>query len=358
MSPPVTIREIARQAGCSKSAVALVLQDSPRCSAALTARVRRVADVLGYRKNPALVTRMAYVGSRGRRPMVGPSLAYLSDVERAVVLADERSERAGYLGAKARAEELGSSLDLLCYGDQEVGLERLHRVIAHRGILGLVIAPHTTPQIELALNWNEFAIVCAGFSVRAPRFDRVGFDHYEALLDVCALAWGRGYRRIALAMTADSDARVMHLARAAFLRWQSDAKGSPLPVHILQPERPAEVHAWYRRCRPDCVIFYGEVRLLREAGVPVGRDVAVATPLLSASQREFGGFNIQLRDLTAACVDMVLAKLARNERGLPPMRQTLLLQAPWADGPAAFVPAAGRETRARRSGSKSPGKLV
>ena len=357
MSPPVTIREIARQAGCSKSAVALVLQDSPRCSAALTARVRRVAAALGYRKNPALVARMAHVGSRGRRPVAGPSLAYLSDVGRSVVLAEDRPERTGYLAAKARAEELGSSLDLLCYGDRAVGLERLHHVIAHRGILGLVIAPHTTPQIELALNWNEFAIVCAGFSVRAPRFDRVGFDHYEALLDVCALAWERGYRRIALAMTADSDARVMHLARAAFLRWQSDARGSPLPVHILQPERPDEVHAWYRRSRPDCILFYGQVRLLREAGVPVGREVAVTTPLLSAHQREFGGFNIQLRNLTSACVDMVLAKLARNERGLPPMRQTLLIQAPWVDGPAAFTPAAGRRTRVRGARTKLPGKL-
>jgi DNA-binding LacI/PurR family transcriptional regulator len=274
----------------------------------------------------------------------GPSLAYLSDLDRSILLSEERTERAGYLGAKARAEELGCTLDLLCYGDPRVSLDSLHRMIAHRGIQGLVIAPHTTPQIELNLDWNDFAIVCPGFSIRSPRFDRVGFNHYEALLDVCGMAWEKGYRRIALAMTADSDARVMHLARAAFLRWQSDAQASPLPVHILTPKDPAAVNAWYRGCSPDCIIFYGRVQLLRDAGVPVGGEVAVTTPLLSAQQREFGGFNIQLRDLTATSVDMLLAKLARNERGIPSMRQTLLIQAPWVDGPAAFKPPVGKRS--------------
>jgi len=353
MPAPVTIRDIARQAGCSKSTVALVLQNSPRCSAATSARVKCVAEAIGYRRNPALVARMAYVGSRRRHPGMGPSLAYVSDLDRATLLASDCPVRGGYLGAKARAEELDCPLDLVCYTSPEASLESVHRNLAHRGVLGLVLAPHSTPQIELALDWNEFAIVSAGFSIRLPRFDRVGFDHYEALLDVCALAWERGYRKIALVMTADSDARVMHLARAAFLRWQSDAAALPLPVHILTPSHFAAVGTWYRDCRPDCILLYGEVKLLRDAGLPVGREVAVATPLLSERQREFGGFNIQLSDLARTSVDMVLAKLARNERGLPPMRQTLLIQAPWVDGPAAFMPAARmlrRGTAARYRG--------
>jgi hypothetical protein len=100
------------------------------------------------------------------------------------------------------------------------------------------------------------------------------------------------------------------------------------------------------------------VSLLEESGVPVGRGVAVATPLLSQSQPEFGGFNIQLGDLTATCVDMLLAKLARNERGIPSMRQTLLIQAPWVDGPAAFTPVAPKrpEPGARRRRLAENGK--
>ncbi len=351
MPAPVTIRDIARAAGCSKSTVALVLQNSPRCAATTSARVKRVAEELGYRRNPALVARMAYVGSRRRHPGLGPALAYVSDLDRATLLAPDCPLRDGLLAARARAEELGSSLDLVCYTAAEASLESVHRNLAHRGVLGLVLAPHTTPQIELALDWNEFAIVSLGFSLRAPRFDRVGFDHYEALLDVCARAWERGYRRIALVLTADIDARVMHLARAAFLRWQSDAAATPLPVHILTPPRLTAVAAWYRGCRPDCIVCYGDVALLRAAGLPVGRGVAVATPVLSDRQREFGGFNIHLRDLARTGVDMVLAKLARNERGVPPMRQTLLIQAPWVEGPAAFVPAA--RMLAGRSGLRS-----
>ncbi len=335
-----TIRDIARQTGFSKSTVALALRDSPLCAEATRRQVKRAAADLGYRRDPALVARMAYVGARGRRGSAGPSLAYLTDYDRRTVMSTERPGQNGFLAARARAEELGCTLDLLCYGGPELSLARLHRILASRGILGLVIAPHSTPQIELELNWHEFAIVCVGFSIRAPRFDRVGFDHFEALIDVCEGTSQRGYRRIALVMSGDNDGRVMHLTRAAFLRWQSDQPGRRhVPVFVLHESEHVALRSWYERHRPDCIILYAKVRWLAEAGLPVGRKVAVITPLRSEQQPEYGGYNIQLSNLAIAGVDMVLAKLFRNERGLPAERQTLLIQAPWVEGPAAFVPA-------------------
>lgn len=255
-------------------------------------------------------------------------------------MSTDRPGQNGYLAAKARAEELGSTLDLLSYGGPEVSMRRLHRIIASRGILGLVIAPHSTPLIELDLNWSEFSIVCAGFSIKAPRFDRVGFDHYEAMVDVCERSWQRGYRRLALVMTSDNDARVMHLARAAFLRWESDhIHDREPPVLVMARDQPEVVRSWYERLRPDCILLYGRVKWLLEAGIPVGREVAVVTPLMSEHQRELGGYNIQLGNIATTSVDMLLAKISRNERGLPAMRQTLLIQAPWVEGLAAFTPA-------------------
>ena len=342
MPRAVTIRDIARRAGCSKSTVALALRESPLCATATRTRVQRVAEAMGYRRNPTLVARMAYVGTRGRKGFAGPSLAYLTDLDPRSALAAQQPGANGYLAARARAEELGSRLEFFRYGGAGPRLGQLHRILASRGIEGLVLAPCSTPQIELDLDWREFAIASVGFSIRAPRFDRVGFDHFEAMQDVCGQAHRRGFRRIALAMTADSDARVMHLARAPFLRWRADHARFACPVLMSTRDQPAAMRAWYRRHRPDCIVYYGRIDLLLRSGVPVGREVAVVTPLLDESHREFGGFNIQLSDLASACVDLVLAKLMRNERGIPAMYQTLLVHAPWIDGPTAFVPAPRR----------------
>jgi DNA-binding LacI/PurR family transcriptional regulator len=337
----ITIRDIARQAGVSKSTVALALRDSPLCAEKTRLKVKRVAADLGYRRDPALVARMAYVGARGRSGSPGPSLAYLTDYDRRTVLSTERPGQNGFIAARTRAEELGCTLDLLCYGGPDLSLTRLHHILDSRGILGLVIAPHSTPLIELELNWHEFAIVCVGFSIRSPRFDRVGFDHFEALLDVCERASQRGYQRIALFVSDDNDARVMHLARAAFLRWQSDQVSVwHAPVFVMNASEPGAPYTWYERHRPDCIILYGKVKWLIEAGIPVGQKVAVITPIRNDLQPEYGGYSIQLGHLAVASVDMVLAKLFRNERGVPTQRQTLLIQAPWIDGPAAFTPAA------------------
>ena len=49
-----TLRDIAKDAGCTNATVSLALRESPRISPETRARVREVAAKLGYRPDPML----------------------------------------------------------------------------------------------------------------------------------------------------------------------------------------------------------------------------------------------------------------------------------------------------------------
>ena len=68
MADRVTIADVAAKAGLSKSAVSLILNDRPgtRLSPETAERVRRIAEELNYRPNPAARTLFF-----GKAPMIG-----------------------------------------------------------------------------------------------------------------------------------------------------------------------------------------------------------------------------------------------------------------------------------------------
>jgi LacI family transcriptional regulator len=339
MPVTITVRALARHLGLSKSAVAAALRGLPSVAAATAARVHEAAEELGYRPNPLVTANMMRI--RGARAVhtCGTTLGYLSDIglqelhalERQTVAKFGIHRQMGYIGAKTRAHELGFNLDLIEYGQSHMTPARLRRLIGSRGIRGFVIAPHTRPKIQLDLRWEEFATVCIGFCVTTPRFDRVGYDHHEAIVDVCNRMWEQGHRRLGLALPADYDARVMHTARAGFLRWQADHDCEALPIVMAEVANTTLLRSWIRRYRHDCIVTYGHDMLaaLAEFGAFRSHRVAVATPTLTPGSEHLGGYNMSLKALASSAIDLLAAKLYRNEYGAPVVRQTVLVLGPW-----------------------------
>jgi DNA-binding LacI/PurR family transcriptional regulator len=339
----LSVRAIGARLGLSKSTVAAALRGESRHAAATIARVRAMAEALDYRPNPLVTANMMLARqARSGRPR-GTTLGYLSDVPRPALLKADCPGHEGYVGARERARELGFGLDLIEYARAGMPPARLRNVIRNRGIRGFVIAPHTLPQIELDLGWEEFATVCIGFSVASPRFDRVGYDHHEAIVEVCRRMWHHGRRRMGLVMSDDFDARVLHLTRAGFLRWQSDHGGEAPPILILAGSDPAPLTVWFRRHSPDCIIAPGVdvVPALSALGRRVPQDVVVTTTMRMPGRPELGGFDISLRTLARSAVDLLAAKLFRNEQGIPLIRQTVLVLGPYHEPAAAAAPATG-----------------
>ena len=100
----------------------------------------------------------------------------------------------------------------------------------------------------------------------------------------------------------------------------------PLPVYRATPATPiAEAGGWLRQHRPD-IVLADDPAARRGTGVPT---LGFA---LSAAHR-FPGVHENNRGIGRHAADLLVSLVLRNERGIPPMRQTVLVE-PSLDRPA------------------------
>src|SRR5215212_8804577 len=102
-SAHVTFRQIAKASGLAVATVSYALRNHPKIPPATIARVRAVADGLGYRPNPRVAALMAHI--RRARPVAsGDRIAF-------VWLSRPGPYLRMHEGAKQRAQQLGYALE-------------------------------------------------------------------------------------------------------------------------------------------------------------------------------------------------------------------------------------------------------
>jgi LacI family transcriptional regulator len=169
----VGLRDVARAAGVCLMTASLAMHNSPRISAATRARVRSLADQLGYRPDPEISRLMGRL--RVSRKSRGAEVIGMLDLR----VEEERSlhpyDVALRDGIKARADELGFGTSLFRLVDYDRSLKKLLRVVRNRGIKGVILLPSNQPPATLdpAVNWDGIAVMAATTSVLAPRFHQV-----------------------------------------------------------------------------------------------------------------------------------------------------------------------------------------
>lgn len=338
-APRVTLRDIARRAGCHYSTVSLALRDRPGLPAATRARVRRVAAELGYRRDPLLAALANY-----RRDPAGKyraTLAWVTNFPTRAGWRDEEIYREYFQGAREQAQALGYRLQEFWRREPGLTAERASRILAARGIEGLVVAPQPWPAEPLTLEWERFSAVTIGYSVVAPALHMVCPNQYRCLKLAMERLAARGYRRIGLVMRRASDERVDHNWLAGYLVGQQAlARRDRLPPLLTAAWRDAEFAAWLQRHRPDAIISKcAEVwPALKKLGVRVPRDLGVAMLTQVKPGRGPAGVNEAPFDVGAAAVDYVAGMLQRNERGVPAGPRRVLIEGRWVDGATVRAP--------------------
>ena len=109
--PFVTTTQIAARAGVSRTTVSFALRNNPKIPKKTADLVRAIAQQLGYRPNPRVAAVMAHI-RRARAVPAGERIAFVwVHTSRAESARDLFLQRV-FLGAKARAEALGYSLEM------------------------------------------------------------------------------------------------------------------------------------------------------------------------------------------------------------------------------------------------------
>ena len=333
----VTLREVARAAGVSVSAVSYALRGAANIPAETAARVRGVAEKLGYRPNARVGELMAHI--RQARPLAQAeplALVYLEG-DRAATRRNGFAQEVE-AGARAHAEQRGYRLDAFWLAEVAGNARRLAGILSARGISGVLFAPTVgSERIELDWPWADFAVAVVGMSELSVALPRAGHHHYEAMREVLSRLEAQGAKRPVAMIEAATNERAHRGWEAAWLAYGGAGAARRLRLHHGMEKTKAvqEVGAWLNAVKPDALIVdsWGQITLAQEAGWagPKARTVVLSWhPGMTV-----GGIDQGYDAIAAHAVDLVVTQLQRNERGVPNPPPMLLFPGRWRGGEGA-----------------------
>lgn len=267
-----TIKDIARRAGVSESAVSFALNDRPGVSQDTRARIRRVAEELGWQPNSAA---RALSGERsGAVGLVLARPAQTLGVESFFLQLVSGIQEVLSAGRVALLFQVVDGIDAEC--------AVYRRWWAERRVDGvLVVDPRTDdPRPELLAQLGLPAVVI-GAPGGTGRLSSVWADDARAMAQVLDHLYGLGHRRITHIAGLPG---LAHTARRmASLRTEAEARGLG-PEHVrsvVTDYSDAEGAAATRRVLaepepPTALVYDNDVMAV--AGIAVAAELGIAVP--------------------------------------------------------------------------------
>ncbi len=329
----VTHAQIAKIARLSRSTVSRALQNHPAIPEKTRQRVQKLAEKLGYRPNPLISALMA-----SRRKPAPPASAipiamltawpFSCDVAKAAPI--QRLLR----GAAERALELGYHLEEFWINEPGVTHERLSQILINRGVVAILLAPLPDNHAEIQLDWNHFSVAAFAPSANFPLFHRASHFQFGGACLALEEVHRLGYRRpgLVLSTRAAQHIRDQYLGGMAAIEKRGIFQGK-IPWLVLAEENPEALRAWLKRHEPDVIVGDDSrtVEWLKKIGNAIPRKMAFAH-LDRPPGNEFGGVD-QIRELIGrSAIDLIVAQIYRNERGIPPYAKDTQLTGVWVNG--------------------------
>lgn len=330
------MKDVARKANLHPSTVSLCLSNSPLVAEKTRQRVVKIAQEIGYRPHPYLTALMRN-RRKGRLPGVAPNLAFLTlfptrdgwhrRFPRLKATFQHAREQAGSRGF--RLEELWAPLEK--YSPRRIG-----DILYARNITGVLLSSFPQPMEHFDWQWERFAVVAIGPSLREPGMHRVRSNHFKSATIALKECHRLGYRRVGLALKQDASARMDHRWLGGFLVTQRELALADPPPPLLASSWSRDVFIkWFKENRLDAILVTELAEpssWLTQAGVNIPGDVA----LISLSCPQIGGTvsgvyeNWELQGSRA--VNLLIDLLTDNELGLHRFPNISLVDGVWNPG--------------------------
>ncbi|HVW22487.1 MAG TPA: LacI family DNA-binding transcriptional regulator [Opitutaceae bacterium] len=335
----MNLRDLARTARLSPSAVSLALRGSSEVSAATRERVRKLADEAGYRPDPAI----AEVMRRLRRPEAQRQMACFAVIS--FYDTPRPWERSRHLtmihaGMRRRAEELGYRLEPLWLKAPGMTYRRFRSVLDTRGIEGLLCFGSPDFDQEFPAELDHYAVVTVGLSIHTP-LHRVTSHFYADTVRVLDEVRRLGYRRPGLVVGRSEEARTGHAHTAAYLGWCEHAFGprQALPVHLDTDGEEEPFLRWLGAHRPDVIVLAQLPQVLprlraaldrRKVRIPAQLGLAALSHVLEGTG--FSGLEQNQQLMGAWMVEMLAGRVASRDFGIPTIPRLEMVQGRWVEG--------------------------
>lgn len=331
-------RQIAKVLGISQSTVSFALKNHPKISWELRKKVFETAERLGYRNNPYLAAVMKEARTRHKADERGEiALVVNLPSQRDWYRVSEAFE-VYHRGAIRRATELGFRIETFYLKSPGMSSARADRILRQRGTQGLILAMPYRGRRGLEFQWQHYSCVATGSWYEENDFDRICSDQSRNMVLALEGLRKRGYERVGLVLAEQHtrcDARGMKWAMG-YLGYQMNRPARehiPILTGADWPPSPQKLQAWLRKWKPQALLTLtgSEEELLAGLGIRVPEDIGLACLVCHAGSH-FAGINPRDDAEGAVTVEQVVAKMARNEYGLPKQSLQILVEGEWKDG--------------------------
>lgn len=339
MPSSATVRTLAAGLGLSRTTVSEALRGSACVRPETAARVRAAAAAAGYRPNPLVGAVMSEV-RRSRNQMFRGVIAAVDLDESERPASSGRFHTALTEGARARASELGFKLQTFLVGRHGVTVARLDTILQSRGIQGVLLLPAwQTPDLT-KLDWSRYAGIYSDYVIERPALHSVCSDHHRSLMGALERLRTMGYRRPGIVLNQHQDERLQHRWAGAFTSYQRNhPDDGNVPPLILSEITEAAFARWFARYKPDVVLGHSTdlIDWMTAAGAKVPRTHGFFCLNITQQDRACSGLDLHPFALGARGIELLIAQLQRNERGIPDPASTTMIPGHWVDGPTLAV---------------------
>ena len=329
-------RDIAKALGVNQSTVSLALRGDASISKRVQNRVREAAKRLGYHPNAYVTALMSHVRS-GRKVTAKGIIALLVNYTSKQEWLQNHVYRAYYEGVMQRGTELGFRVESFFIQEPDMATSRIEPILFARGIQGVIVAPPNPGNRKLELHWERYAYVGTGYPTEDQQFDRVANDHYQNVAIAFRELFQLGYKRVGMCLPASiyNNTRRYRWV-AGFLECQERlSRGCRIPLFIGRPnEVPLDkFRRWHARWRPDALVTISgqEQPWLDAMSLQSPEDICLVC-LARPPGSPFAGVEERSDCLGSTALELVAAKIARNEYGPPSLAKLILIEGRWTGG--------------------------
>lgn len=343
MQTRVTLRDVAVKAGVHHTTASRALKDDPRVCAETLAKIKAIAEEMGYMPDPMLSALNAYRHA-SRSSQYHGTVAWITNNANRDGWRASTCYQLYFQGAREQLTRHGYNLEEFWLREPGLTARRASQVLLNRGIRGLLICPLEISRGHLSLQWEKFSALSFGYSLVRPKLHLFSAAHYRAIITCMRELRAMGYRRIGMVTSYDMNQRMDRMWTAAYnAEVPALPQGKSIPIlllgehprssHMLDASYHPQVWKWYRTYKPDAIITptVPVYEWLTEEGVRVPKDVAVVNASIHQGEH-VSGLVEPSREIGRAAADFLVGMLQRGEYGVPSTPQRVLLEGTWFAG--------------------------
>ena len=350
----VSLRDIAKELGISHVSVSLALRDSPRVSKKRKKEIRETADRLGYTPDPML---SALANYRQQKNNLGihSALAWINQWPDKDQLRQYKEFDAYWNGAREAAADLGFRLEEFPIAEDLSGA-RLLTILRTRNIRGILIPPHPSGIDLKGFNWDTFAMVRFGYSVRQSKVHLVTSEMVSNTMTAYKKIRENGYQRIGMVSSESHDLNTRHNIRAGF-KAAEDLFSEPdqrIPPLFFQSddfkENLRDFKKWLECYKPDAIFSCTNAvkKLLDHLKIKVPEDIGVAVSSVLDGYFDTG-IDQNSHEIGRVAASMLAGLINENETGLPKIIRRTTIIGNWVQGESLPAKAKKRKSRSKKS---------